>query len=168
MAYCAAVCVFSAVFVLKDRGEGVNAVRMWFTGFFAYAFFEIAFYLKAQYLAAAGYSLMSEEVLGIWDNQPLYRLHLCAGVLCLIYFALYIFENTKNKKIYAGFAGANMLFIGLAVIFMPEPEYLLIETSSSILEVTLIGAVREAGVLILMLNVFIFALYKFYGYKEEK
>jgi len=162
MAYCAAVCVFSALFIIKKRA-GADAAGIWFAGFFSYAFFEIIFFLKVQLMTLTGYSLLSDAAFSLWDNQPLYRLHICAGAVFLIYTAMYIYDNNpKSKKIYAGFAGANLLIFGLAVLFMPEAEALLIDTNAGIFEVALIGAAREAGVLIFMLNSFIFALYKFY------
>ena len=165
MAYCLAVCIAAAAVILKRRADDVT---IWFAGLHLYAFAEVLFYIKAQHMASVNfYSWFSDEILVFWDSQPLFRLHLCAAAVFMIYCASFILQK---QKIYAVLAGANLLLFGAVMFFMPAPgsEYLAVEADAGVFEVTLVCAVREAGILIYMLNMFAYGLYKFYNYKENK
>ena len=168
MTYCLAACAAGAAYILKTGGGGNRekfAVKLWVSGLFLYAFGEILFYIKARYMAYTNfYSWFSDEILIFWDNQPLYRLNLCAAVIFIIYCALFI---SGDKKQYAAFAGANLLVFGLVMFFMPETgsEYLAVDVDSSVFEVILVSAIRESGILVYMLNMFVFALHGFYHKK---
>jgi len=166
MAYCLAVCVISAIFILKKR-ESFNIAKLWVAGFFLYAFCEILFFIKimcAAYDGFSGFSVNSESVYNLWDNQYLYRLHVCISVTFLIFCALFVMEK---KKLYIGCAGINLFVFLLLMAFIPGGESLLIYEGASVVEVAVTEIVREAGILTFMLNIFIFSLYKFYNYKES-
>jgi len=165
-AYCFMGCVILVVFMLKKQKESRDSysVKLWISGIFLYAFSEIIFFLKVQYMAYLGYSLYSDTVFNLWDNQHIYRLYVCIAVIFLIYGAMFVLEK---KKIYAGFAGVNLFLFGLLTIFMPDGESLLVAGDESVFEVTVIQIFREAGIVLLMINIFIFAMYKLYNYKED-
>jgi len=166
MAYCLAVCIIAALFIIKAR-ERLNAVKLCAAGVFLYAFSEIIFFIKLMVMAydsLTGFALNSESVYNLWDNQYLYRLHLCAAIIFLLCCALFIIEK---KKLYIAFAGANLLLFSLLMIFIPGGEDLLIYSGAGVAEVAVIESAREAGILTFMLNIFIFALYKFYSHKEN-
>jgi len=164
MAYCLALCAAAAAFIFKGRADDA---KIWFAGLFLYAFAEMMFYIKARYMASVNfYSWFSDEIFIFWDSQPMFRLHLCAAAVFMIYCASFI---VKKQKIYAVLAGANLTVFGLVMFFMPESgsERLAVDIDASVFEVTLVCAVREAGILIYMLNMFVSALFKFYDYKEK-
>jgi len=154
-----AICVISAIFILKIRG--LNVVKIWFAGFFFYAFCEILFFIKMMLESETLFNSMifSEWAYNLYDNQHLYRLYLCAGVIFLIYCALFILEK---KKFYAVFAGVNLLLASLLILFLPDIGDILLYGDESTLELSLVLVMREAGILIYMLNIFVFGLYKLY------
>ena len=155
-AYCLLVCVIAAWLVIKKR-------EIWFSVFALYSFFELIFVISIKYLAYSGDSLFDNTIINLFDKQHLYRLYLCAAVIIIICCVLLFREK---KKIYAGFAGANLLVCVLLMIFMPDGEDLLIYSESSIFEVMFVEIIRSAGILLFMLNLFIFAFYRFYHDEE--
>lgn len=167
IAYCAAVCGTLGTYIIKKHEDGKNKnigyVKLWFAGFFFYAFTEICVVLKMmmEYDDFTGYS---DLAVNLYDNQVLYRLYLYIAVIFLIYCVLYVLE--KNKT-YIIFAVANLLLFALIMMFLPDSEFLLLGGEESALEVLAVVLIREAGSLIFMLNMFIFALREFYGYKEK-
>jgi len=164
MAYCLAVCAAAAAVIFKGRADDV---KVWLAGLLLYAFAEMMFYIKARYMASVNfYSWFSDEIFIFWDSQPMFRLHLCAAAVFMIYGVLFII---KKQKIYAALAGANLLLFGLVMFFMPESgsEYLAVDIDAGVFEVTIVCAAREAGILLYMLNMFVSALFKFYDYKEK-
>jgi len=176
IAYCLAACVIPAIFIMKKNDQknkksvGVNyidRVKLWLSAFFLYIFCEILWYVKYIYTAYVNLlGLTSEEIADFvyvsWENQPLYRLYLCIGILFLIYFTMVILEK---KKSYILPVVINLVISGLFIIFMPGGEYLLIYEGTGIGEVILVAFIREAGSLLLMFNMFIFAMREFYDEK---
>ena len=160
--YCLAVCVISCGFLSKNKNDNIN-IKLWFAGFFMYAFFEILLSLKMLYIEFAE-TLESEFIVNLWDNQHLYRLFICAAVIILIYCASFVFEN---KKLYIILAGLNLFIAGLFILFVPDMRDLLLEGSENIFEVSAVVFIRETGIILLTLNIFIFAMYKYYNYKEN-
>ncbi|MCL1858683.1 MAG: hypothetical protein FWF92_05560 [Oscillospiraceae bacterium] len=163
--YCLAVCVITGIFIIKKLEENkniknINYVKMWFSGFFLYAFCEILLLIK---MLVIEYSDSTESASNLWDNQHLYRLFLCVSVIFLIYCVMYILEK---KRIYFIFAGVNLFLFCLFIIFMPDITEFLLVGNEGVLEVISVVFAREAGTVLFMLNLFIFALYELYNYKE--
>ena len=160
--YCLAVCVISGIFIIKNRDENknLNSVKMWFSGFFLYAFCEILIYLKL----LLEYDNNMEFAYNLFDNQLLYKLYLCISMIFLIYCALYIL---KKNRIYIILSGLNLLIFFLFILFVPDMMNFLLLGDESVFEVISIVLVREIGTLIFMVNMFVFALYEFYNYKEK-
>jgi len=173
MAYCLIVCVISAIFIIKnqkqterwgknEKTDSINSVRMWAAGFFLYAFTEIIFFIKLLYTAydsLSGLILDNDLVYNLWDNEFLFRLCVCIAIIFIIYCALFIIEG---KKLYIGFGAVNLVILALCIIFIQGGESLLIDAGASFISVAFTEIVREAGILIFLLNIFIFALYKLY------
>ena len=160
--YCLAIYVVSAVFVIKKREENknINPVKLWFSGFFLYAFCEILIFIKL----TLEFEENREYAYSLFDNQPLYKLYLCVSVIFLIYCVLYVLGK---KKIYVIFASLNLILFSLFILLMPDMAEFLLEGEESVFEIIVVMFVREAGTLLLMLNTFIFALYELYNYKEK-
>ena len=160
MAYYIIICVISAIFIAKKRPKDFQPIKIWFAGFFLYAFSEILLFLKLM----LEYEDNIEFAYNLFDNQLLYKLYLCISVIFLIYCVFYILEK---KKIYAVLAAANLLIFGLFIIFMPDMTEFLLAGDESVFQVINIVFGREIGALMLMLNMFVFALLEFYNYKEK-
>jgi len=162
MAYCLAICGILAFAVIIKQNENKDniAVKMWFAGFFLYAFCELLFYIKIKYMMFTGYSLFTDSIFNLWDNQHLYRLYISIAVIFLTYCVIFVQEK---KNLYAGFAGVNLFLFGLIIFIMPDAEFLLLGGDESIFEVMFVDIIREAGILMLTINIFIFAMYKFYN-----
>jgi len=175
--YCIIICVISAMFILKKHRSKteLNAVKMWFAGFFIYALFEIVFFII---MLLSHDIIFDERVPGeltvfLYNSQPLYRLYLCGGAVLLIYLTMFFRKNKDKendngkKKIFAVSAGANLLIIILLSLltFVLGTEYFLFYGDENIFEALMVMGVREAGILIYMLNMFAAGLYKLY---EEK
>lgn len=158
--YYLAVCVISVIFIVKKREENkkINSVKMWFSGFFLYAFCEILIFIKLLF----EYENNMEFAYNLFDNQILYKLYLCVSLIFLIYCVSYILEK---KRIYAVLAGLNLLFICLFIIFMPDMSEFLLAGDESAFELITIVSARETGNLLFMFNMFIFALCELYNYK---
>jgi len=174
MVYCLAACVITATVVIKNpKGKrNIDPVKIWFSGFFLYAVYEILLYAKliiTAYRDIPGFSFLgtnaeiSDSVYFIWNIQPLSKLSMCAAIVFLTYCALFISEK---KKLYIGFAGVNLIIAGIFMILMPSGELLALSGDEGVLGITLITIIKEAGTLIFTLNMFIFAMCKFYKYRE--
>jgi len=111
-----------------------------------------------------GESLFTEEIFALWEKQHLYRLYLCAAAIFLIYITLFII---KKNFLYISLAVANLIICALVIFFVPDITELLLSGDEGALEVALLAVIREAGSLLIMLNIFIFALFEFYNYKEK-
>jgi len=162
--YCLAVCVIAGIFILKkpnENAKNLNSVKLWFSGLFLYAFCEILIYVK---LLIEYRNENMESAMNLFDNQLLYKLYLCISVVFLLYCAFYVLEK---KKIYAVFAGINLLLFALFMILLPDMSEFLLAGDESSLEVIGIICVREIGTVTLMLNMFVFGLCEFYNYKEK-
>ncbi|MCL2096439.1 MAG: hypothetical protein FWH10_05980 [Oscillospiraceae bacterium] len=156
MGYSFIICVVTGIYITKKSGADF-IVKAWFAGIFLYFFAEILFFVKIQYAAYAEHSIFAESVINLWDNQPVYRLILCCSVIFLIYF--YNQAKTKPGLI---FIPANLILFGLVFFFMPNPEYLQIAPDAGVFDIILIEIIRESGILIYMLNMFAFSLYRLY------
>jgi len=159
--YCALACIISGIIILKKPD---NNIKMLFAGVFLYFFAELLFYLKALYISNSEFSFFTDSVYNLWDNQPLYRLILSSSVIFLICGSMYF---TEKKKIYAVFAGVNLIIFALVFFFMPGGESLLLDADASIFEVAFIEIIREAGLLIYMINMFALGLYRLWLYEEK-
>ena len=157
-AYCAAVCIVSGIIIFKKSG---HIVSMWFAGIFLYFFAELMFVVKVWYISLSEFSFFADTIYNLWDNQPLYRLFISVSSVFVIYCALNFF-TAEGKRFYIAAAGVNAAAFALIFFFMPGSEYLLIETEASVFEVAYIELIREAGLLVYMLNLFAFGLYKLY------
>ena len=160
--YYLAICVISAIFIIKNRAEhkNINAVKMWLSGFFLYAFCEILLFAKLMF----EYENNMEFAYNLFDNQLLYKLYLCIALIFMIYCVLYILGK---KKIYIVLAGVNLLLFSLFIMFVPEMSEFLLVGDENIFQIIAVVFVRELGNIILMLNLFVFALHEFYNYKEK-
>ena len=105
--YCLAVCMICGFYIIKKKQEkkGLDSVKLWFSGFFLYAFCEILLFLKLMW----EYENNIEFAYNLFDNQPLYKLYLCIAVIFLIYGVFYILEK---KKIYVFLTVINLLLFG--------------------------------------------------------
>jgi len=161
--YCLTVCTVTGLFIMNNRegNKSFDYVKMWFAGFFLYAFCEILLFIKMIYIE---YSDELISVSNLWDNQHLFRLYLCIAVIFVIYCVLFIFEK---QKLYIGFALSNLFLLCLFIVFVPEIGDFLLYGDENIFEVILVQIIREAGILIFMINMFVFALHEFYNYKEK-
>jgi len=159
--------VISGAVIFKKDGENknktvkFNKTKLWFAGFFLYAFSEILLLFKMLYI---GYADSLSSAANLWDNQPLYRLYLCVAAIFIIYCASFVLEK---KRAYIALACMNLFIFGLFVLFMPDTEAFLLSGFENMLEVSGVVLYREAGTVIFMLNAFVFGLYEFYHYKEK-
>jgi len=164
--YFLAVCAVSGIFIFKsqnkqEENKNIKSVKIWFSGFFLYAVCEILLLAK---MLIIEYGDSEASVSNLWDNQHLYRLFLCIAVIFLIYCVLYIFEK---KKIYSVFAGINLVLLVLFIMFVPDISELLLVGDENVFAVIYVVFVRESGIVLYMLNMFGFALYELYNYKEK-
>jgi len=149
LAYCLAVFAVLAMFVAKNR---TGPAGLWFSGIMLYAFAEFALFVK---MLAVTYDDTVDAVASLWDNQHLYRLHICVGAVVLLYIVFYILENKKTDLV---FAGANLLVFFVFVLVVPEMGELLLDEDANVLQVAGVVFVREIAVVILAVNTFALGL----------
>ena len=163
MAYCAAVCVICAVFIIKK--PEFTHVKLWFSSLFLYMFCEILFFAKlfiTAYKEIPGFSLWEPNyertitTYNLHDGQPFFRLFLCLALIFAVYIYIYIFEK---KRAYFNFALINLFLISLIIILAPVSFYL---ESDYALDILAYSAAREAALLIIFINLISHAFYLLY------
>jgi len=151
LVYCLAAFAVLAVFVIKNR---TGFAGLWFSGILLYAFAELAMFVK---MLAVTYNDSIDSISNLWDNQHLYRLHICVGAVVLLYIVFYMRENKKTDL---AFAGANLLVFFVFMLAVPEMGELLLEGDENVLQVAGVVFVREIAVAILAANTFALGLRK--------
>ena len=165
LAYCLAVILLLLVFMAKKRGEdaGFRAVSLWFLAVLMYMLSEIALLSKMMFVSHGD---TIEAASGIWDNQPINRLCICAAAAFVVCGALFLLEK---KKFHLALAGANLgLFCLFVAAFPSDPGELLLFGDEKILRVASVVFVREIGILTLALNMLATGIYETAIYAKLK
>lgn len=159
-AYCVAVCVFCAVFVIKKPGFAY--VKLWFSGLFLYIFCEMLFFFKlfaTAYRDIPGFSLwepnfeMTVGVYNLQDGQPFFRLFLAMALIFAVYIFLFAFEK---KRAYLIFAAVNLFAVSLIIILTPVSFYI---ASDYALDILAYAASREPALPVIFVNLTAAAFY---------
>lgn len=162
--YCIVICVVTGIFiaVAYKQKTKMRYVKMWFAGIFMYMLSEILLFAKMMMKTETVFDEVEFSDLSnvLYSDQTFFRLYLCIAVIFIIYCASYIIER---KKIHLISAGANIVLFAVCML----SDFLLPSGGQNLFDAYFIAyLLREAGILIYMLNMFAFALYEFYRYKE--